>query len=61
MLECGELTYEVGYLSMCKALRGGRTFTAVFAFSDETAIGAISALDEHGLCLLYTSPSPRDS
>lgn len=49
MVEFGELTYEGGYRSMCKALRGGRTFTAVFAFSDETAIGAISALDEHGL------------
>jgi LacI family transcriptional regulator len=34
---------------MRKALKKGKSCTAVFAFSDETAIGAISALAENGL------------
>lgn len=34
---------------MKKALQQGKKFTAVFAFSDESAIGAISALAESGL------------
>ena len=32
-----------------RALQAGKHFTAVFAFSDETALGAISALAENGL------------
>ena len=34
---------------MNSALRKKKKFTAVFAFSDETAVGAITALNEHGL------------
>lgn len=49
MVEFGELTYEGGYRSAKNALKRGKKFTAIFAFSDETAIGAISALDEAGL------------
>lgn len=49
MVEFGELTYDGGYRSMQKALKNGKKFTAVFAFSDESAIGAISALAENGL------------
>lgn len=49
MVEFGELTYEGGYRSAQNALKRGKKFTAIFAFSDETAIGAISALDEAGL------------
>lgn len=49
MVEFGELTYDDGYRSMQKALKNGKKFTAVFAFSDESAIGAISALAENGL------------
>ncbi len=48
-VEFGALTYEGGYQSMRKALKKGGKYTAVFAFSDETAIGAISALAENGL------------
>lgn len=49
MVEFGYLTYENGYRSMQRALKKGKKFTAVFAFSDETAMGAISALYENGL------------
>nr|WP_325180734.1 LacI family DNA-binding transcriptional regulator [uncultured Oscillibacter sp.] len=49
IVEFGELTCEGGYRSMKKALQQGKKFTAVFAFSDESAIGAISALAESGL------------
>lgn len=49
MVEFCELSYEGGYRSMSKALQAGKHFTAVFAFSDETALGAISALAENGL------------
>lgn len=48
-MEFGYLTYENGYRSMQRALKKGKKFTAVFAFSDETAMGAISALYENGL------------
>ena len=49
MAEYGQLTFEKGYRSMNSALRKKKKFTAVFAFSDETAVGAITALNEHGL------------
>lgn len=40
---------EVGYSAMKTLLASGETFTAVFAFNDISAIGAIRALDEMGL------------
>lgn len=40
---------EIGYVAMKKMLAGGEKFTAVFAFNDVSAIGAIRALEEHGL------------
>ena len=40
---------EVGYAAMKTLLRHGEKFTAVFAFNDISAIGAIRALDEMGL------------
>lgn len=49
MAEYGDLSYDSGYRSMKKVLREGKKFTAVFAFSDECALGAISALTEKGL------------
>lgn len=45
----GQLTYEQGYRSMKNALKAKKDFTAVFAFSDETAVGAIGAMNEQGL------------
>jgi len=49
MVEYTELTYEGAYQSVQRALKKGRKFTAVFAFSDECALSAISALEEYGL------------
>jgi len=40
---------EVGYSAMKTLLASGETFTALFAFNDISAIGAIRALDEMGL------------
>ncbi|HEX3100184.1 MAG TPA: LacI family DNA-binding transcriptional regulator [Pyrinomonadaceae bacterium] len=40
---------EVGYSAMKSLLATGEHFTAVFAFNDVSAIGAIRALDEMGL------------
>ena len=40
---------EVGYAAMKTLLAGGEKFTALFAFNDMSAIGAIRALDEMGL------------
>lgn len=45
----GELTYESGYRMTAQALREGIFFTAAFAFSDEAALGVISALAEKGI------------
>lgn len=49
MVEYGYLTFENGYRLTQNALDKGTKFTAVFAFSDETALGVISALYERGL------------
>ena len=40
---------EIGYVAMKKLLAGGEKFTALFAFNDISAIGAIRALEESGL------------
>src|SRR5690348_8051279 len=40
---------EVGYEAMKRLLARGEKFTAVFAFNDVSAIGAIRALEEMGL------------
>jgi len=40
---------ETGYLAMKKLLAQSTNFTAVLAFNDISAIGAIRALHEHGL------------
>ena len=40
---------EIGYIAAKNLLQKGRTFTALFAFNDISAIGAIHALQEAGL------------
>ena len=42
-------SYEGGYRAAEKLLRSGRQFTALFAIADVMAIGAIRALQDHGL------------
>jgi LacI family transcriptional regulator len=48
-LEGDQPTHEPGYLATRRLLAGGQTFTALFAFNDVSAIGAIKALREAGL------------
>ncbi|NCB91003.1 MAG: LacI family transcriptional regulator [Clostridia bacterium] len=45
----GELTYDSGYRMTSQAIKEGIPFTAAFAFSDEAALGVISALSEANL------------
>jgi LacI family transcriptional regulator len=40
---------QIGYIAAKKLLAAGKPFTAIFAFNDISAIGAISALREAGL------------
>ena len=42
-------THEPGYVATRALLSEGQTFTALFAFNDVSAIGAIKALREAGL------------
>lgn len=49
MIKYGELTYESGYRMTEQSIKEGLTFTAVFAFSDEAAMGVISALAQVNL------------
>ena len=49
LAEYGPLSSEGGWRGMDSALKKGRRFTAVFAFSDEAAAGAISRLNAAGL------------
>lgn len=43
---CGTVTFDSGYAAIQKALEEKRSFTAVFAFSDELAAGAMAALHD---------------
>ena len=45
----GGVTFEAGYQAMATALREKKQFTAVFAFSDELAVGVMAALYDAGL------------
>lgn len=45
---CGPLTFEAGYEAVRRALAEGKYFTAIFAFSDELAAGAMAALFDGG-------------
>lgn len=40
---------EIGYLATKRIIASGKQFTALFAFNDVSAIGAIRALEESGL------------
>lgn len=44
-----EVTFWAGYEAVTEALKNGVSFTAVFAFSDELAVGAMAALYDAGL------------
>lgn len=46
---CGPVTFQAGYDAVRTALAEKRHFTAVFAFSDELAVGAMAALHDGGL------------
>ena len=48
VLRCG-VTFTDGYDAMRHTLSDGRQFTAVFAFSDELALGAMAALYDAGV------------
>ena len=48
-LEGDQPTHEPGYFATQKLLACGETFTALFAFNDVSAIGAVKALREAGL------------
>lgn len=45
----GPVTFDTGYQSVRSALAERKHFTAVFAFSDELAVGAMAALYDEGL------------
>lgn len=49
MLGCGPVTYDTGYRLTKQFLEKKIEFSAIFAFSDEMAAGAISALHDFGL------------
>lgn len=45
----GEMTEQAGYAFVDEILKEGESFTAVFAFSDQMAVGAMNALYDAGL------------
>lgn len=47
--EAARFSYADGYKAACNLLARKRDFTAIFAMSDVMAIGAIRALQDHGL------------
>ncbi len=48
-LETNQLTPEIPYRAVLEVLRRPRDFTAIFAFNDISAIGAVRAIEDHGL------------
>lgn len=48
-VRAGAVTFQTGYDEVEQALRQGISFTAVFAFSDEMAVGAMAALFDAGV------------
>jgi LacI family transcriptional regulator len=49
LMRSGDSTLESGYYLMKDLLQSGETFTAVFAYNDLVALGAIRAIKEAGL------------
>jgi LacI family transcriptional regulator len=45
----GQSTPKLGYEAVQKLLAKGKEFTAIFCFNDMSAIGAMSAIRDHGL------------
>lgn len=48
-VRCSAVTFEAGYDQVEQAIRQAVPFTAVFAFSDELAVGAMAALSDAGI------------
>lgn len=48
-VRCSAVTFETGYSEITEAIHQGIRFTAVFAFSDELAVGAMAALSDAGI------------
>ncbi len=48
-IKCGDATYKQGYALTCEIIDEKLDFSAIFAFSDEMAIGAINALYDRGI------------
>jgi DNA-binding LacI/PurR family transcriptional regulator len=42
---------KTGYEGVCEFLRRGEAFTAIMTVNDHVAMGALSALHDHGLCV----------
>lgn len=49
LVKYGDLSYDSGYFLTMQAYKEQLVFTAVFAFSDEMALGAMRALDDLGI------------
>ena len=50
-LEVSSSSPEAGYLAVQKLLLTDKRFTAIFCFNDISAIGAMAAIRDHGLCV----------
>lgn len=48
-VRCSAVTFQTGYDEIEQAIRQGIRFTAIFAFSDELAVGAMAALFDAGI------------
>lgn len=48
-VRCSAVTFQTGYNEIEQAIQQGIRFTAVFAFSDELAVGAMAALFDAGI------------
>lgn len=48
-ISCGPVTFEAGYKATKNFLEKGKKFTAIFAYSDELAMGAMAALFDEGI------------
>ncbi len=51
LIRYSDVSYEDGYRDIQDLLKDHQDFTAVFAFSDEMAIGAMNALYDNGICV----------
>ncbi len=49
--EVGDYTYEGGYQAMLRLIESGELGTALFAFNDDMAVGAMKACNDKGIAL----------